>query len=167
MIPEIGKLKPSSCKKTIDFNLEFLGCTNVFSYQIVKVTHRLLSVYTFSIFNLIEGQVFLPIINFKNYNKMKTIKTAVAALLIAGGTIAAFAFTKAEKSANLANKSFLHNYFVTGSTTIDGIAYYTVTEDDPGCPNSGAKPCEVISSQPEVSGRIKQSDVTQVLSLRP
>jgi len=66
---------------------------------------------------------------------MKTIKTAVAALLIAGGTIAAFAFTRSDKTDAriLSAQTELHwfdpggNYMGTG----------TVAEIEALCPGNG------------------------------
>jgi hypothetical protein len=67
---------------------------------------------------------------------MKTLKTAVAALLIAGGAIGAFAFTKADSS-NENNKE-AELYWFDAST-----GDYILTGESSGCDNTNLTPCAV------------------------
>lgn len=64
---------------------------------------------------------------------MKTLKIAVAALVIAGGTFGAFAFTKAEKSDN----KVLNTYYPikTGASTFH---WEIVNPNDYNCDTGGA-----------------------------
>ncbi|AZA95612.1 hypothetical protein [Chryseobacterium shandongense] len=66
---------------------------------------------------------------------MKTVKTAIAALLIAGGTIGAFAFTKSDKTETrtLSAQTELHWFDPSGTYIGTG----TVTEIEALCPGDG------------------------------
>lgn len=66
---------------------------------------------------------------------MNTLKTAVAAILIAGGTFGAFAFTKADKDHTNDKKADLHWFRSDGSYIGQGDASIT------GCPDTGAIVC--------------------------
>lgn len=62
---------------------------------------------------------------------MKTIKTAVAALIIAGGTISAFAFTKADVR-TLSAQTELHWFSPGGSY----LGQKTIAEQEAECPGT-------------------------------
>lgn len=67
---------------------------------------------------------------------MKTLKTAIAALLIAGGTIAAFAFTKTDATKENNKKADLY-WFDADDGHYLGYGNSSIT----GCPNTGTEPC--------------------------
>ncbi len=66
---------------------------------------------------------------------MKTLKTAIAALLIAGGTIGAFAFTKSDKTDArvLSAQTELHWFDPSGNYIGTG----TIEEQEAACPGTG------------------------------
>jgi len=88
---------------------------------------------------------------------------------------AAFAETrndaKIETPAKAETKSSqddMHTYYVTSQQTIGGQVFYNVTTSNPGCPNTGSKPCEVLSDElADGNNRIPQSAVISVESTRP
>ncbi|KMQ59541.1 hypothetical protein ACM46_20900 [Chryseobacterium angstadtii] len=61
---------------------------------------------------------------------MKSLKTAVAAIMIAGGTIAAFAFTKSDKAELLTAQTELHWFSPGGSY----LGEKTIAEQEAECP---------------------------------
>ncbi|WP_157263036.1 hypothetical protein [Pedobacter steynii] len=70
-------------------------------------------------------------------------------------------------SANKTQQDDQHTYFVISEQTIGGQVYYNVTTSNPGCPDVGSKPCEVLSDQlADSNNRIPQSAVLSVESTR-
>jgi hypothetical protein len=82
--------------------------------------------------NLFFAQILLT----KKPIKMKTLKTAVAALLIAGGAIGAFAFTKANTEKASDKKADLY-WFDAGTNQ------YIGHSENSGCDNSDETLCAV------------------------
>lgn len=76
------------------------------------------------------------LINSKSQFTMKTLKTAIAALLIAGGTIAAFAFTKTDATKDNNKQADLYWFDATDGHYI-GYGNASLT----GCPDAGPLPC--------------------------
>lgn len=66
---------------------------------------------------------------------MKTLKTAIAALLIAAGTIGAFAFTKSDKTEStvLSAQTQLHWFDIDGTY----LGEKTIAEQEAECPGTG------------------------------
>ncbi|WP_343566264.1 hypothetical protein [Sphingobacterium sp.] len=99
------------------------------------------------------------------------MKKLIFGLSLLALTSVAFAETrdvKIETPAKSTTEAKSMIYFVTGQTSSGGHDYYTVTESDPDCPDTGSQPCEVISSlQKDNQNRIPTTAVTQVLSTRP
>ena len=73
---------------------------------------------------------------------MKQLKLAVAALVIAAGSLGAFAFTKAEKEVKKATQPFHY----VGTTTNEGdfanINNWVEGPSEAPCDEADAKPCE-------------------------
>lgn len=62
----------------------------------------------------------------------------------------------------------LQTYYVTGETSAGGQNYYFVSDSNPGCPDDGLKPCEVLSSQmKDGQNRIPTQAVEEVITHRP
>lgn len=73
---------------------------------------------------------------------MKQLKLAVAALVIAAGSLGAFAFTKAEKEVKKATQTF---HYVGNSTSPGAFANINNWEEGPSdltCSESDVKPCQ-------------------------
>ncbi|WP_333887602.1 hypothetical protein [Sphingobacterium siyangense] len=85
---------------------------------------------------------------------MNKIKTAIAALLIAGGTIGAFAFTKLDYKTTVAQ-----TYWVT---SLSGSNYTVSTSlpEDNQCGEGSDQPCQITTTQPLSAGnQISVADV--------
>lgn len=99
---------------------------------------------------------------------MKNIKIAVAALVIAAGSIGAFAFTKAEKEVKKAPVT----YYVTGNADA---THYSVELTEPTnsrCDQGSVRPCQIETTAPVSGGQILKSDVndtakTSIESMQP
>ncbi|MDR2272020.1 MAG: hypothetical protein LBF27_14035 [Sphingobacterium sp.] len=88
--------------------------------------------------------------------------------LLAITLIAATSILYANNGETKTKQEEQHTYYVTSQQTIGGEVFYNVTPNDPGCPNTGSKPCEVLSDQlADANGRIPQSAVLSVESTRP
>ncbi|WP_353151576.1 DUF6520 family protein [Chryseobacterium sp.] len=85
---------------------------------------------------------------------MKSIKIAVAALIVAGGTFTAFAFTKSDSKTKVAQ-----TYWVT---SLSGSNYTVATSlpDDNECGEGSEQPCQITTTQPLSAGnQISVADV--------
>jgi hypothetical protein len=90
----------------------------------------------------------------KQFN-MKTLKTAIAALLIAGGTIAAFAFTKTDATKENNKKADLYWFDANNNYLGHGNASIT------GCPDTGSQICargySEVNQDDEPVGEVQQT----------
>ncbi|MBN9284104.1 MULTISPECIES: hypothetical protein [unclassified Flavobacterium] len=89
---------------------------------------------------------------------MKTLKTAVAALLIAGGAIGAFAFTKADSSKVNNQQTNLHWYTPDGQTSL-GVG----ENPNNGCIAEG-KGCAIGFSDPNADPTVDTPDQTRAFN---
>lgn len=95
-------------------------------------------------------------------------KSLLGFALLAMTTAAIAAERNDVKSESKTQQEEQHTYYVTSQQTIGGEVFYNVTPNDPGCPNTGSKPCEVLSDQlADSNGRIPQSAVLSIESNRP
>ncbi|UKB78573.1 hypothetical protein [Chryseobacterium sp. MEBOG07] len=93
---------------------------------------------------------------------MKTLKIAAAALIIAGGTFGAFAFTKAEKTEK---KGKLTNYtFVHPNHNSSLAKSQFIYDPTPGNCSTSSNVCTAVWSQSEVptEGESPSSDATLI-----
>ncbi|MGF7028635.1 MULTISPECIES: hypothetical protein [Sphingobacterium] len=102
---------------------------------------------------------------------MKKVFLAIALGVLSLSGFAETRDVKAEtpaKSENKTDQDDLHTYYVTSQQIIGGQIFYNVTTSNPNCPNSGSKPCEVLSDEmADANGRIPQSAVQSVETTRP
>jgi len=99
---------------------------------------------------------------------MKNIKIAVAALVIAAGSIGAFAFTKAEKEVKKAPVT----YYVTGQIDPNHYTVQLAPPDDSQCGLGSVKPCEIRTTATPTGDQMLASDVndpaqTNIVSKQP
>ncbi|SHM58784.1 hypothetical protein [Chryseobacterium polytrichastri] len=93
---------------------------------------------------------------------MKTLKIAVAALIIAGGTLGAFAFTKAEKS----DKKVLNTYYPV-KTAGSSFTWQQLNPADYECVSGGAACAGYIATSPPADNTIPTGYTTTNHALQP
>lgn len=89
---------------------------------------------------------------------MKTLKTAVAALLIAGGTFGAFSFTKADTEKVNDNKADLYWYTPDGQTSLG-----QGENPNNGCTAIGSG-CAIGFSDPNADPTVDTPDQTRAFN---